>query len=102
MSDEDAKKGILEEAVKSAMAMGIVDTIRSFVAILATKAWQSMGLTINPSTGKIEKNLEDSRLAIDALAGLIELIGPRIPGEELRQYRALLQDLQLNFVNQSQ
>lgn len=95
------EKNLLEEAARVAAAMSVKDTLQNFIAVLSAKAWQNMGLVINPATGKTEKKLDESKLAIDAVSALVKLLEPVLAPEELRQYRTLVQDLQLNFVNQS-
>ncbi|MGB9867696.1 MAG: DUF1844 domain-containing protein [Bacillota bacterium] len=97
----EEEKSLLQEAAQIAAAMSVKDTIQNFIAVLSAKAWQHMGLVINPLTGKSDKKLEESRLAIDAVSALVKVLEPILSAGELRQYRALVQDLQLNFVNQS-
>ncbi len=68
--------------------------------LLAGKAWEAMGLVPNPTTKKVERNLEDARLAIDAAAALADLVRPRLPENERREIETLITNLRLNFVEQ--
>ncbi len=76
------------------------DLVRWCVTLLATSAWQAMGLIPDPVTHKMERNLDDARLAIDAAAALLQTLRPRLPEREQREFDTLLTDLRLNFVEQ--
>lgn len=76
------------------------DLLRWCVSLLATSAWQAMGLIPDPATNKVERNLDDARLAIDATAALIEHLRPRLPDPDQRELDTLLANLRLNFVEQ--
>ncbi len=72
------------------------------LSVLAANAWQTMGLIANPATKKVERNLDDARLAIDAVSALADQLRPRLPDAERRQLETLLTDLRLNFVQQKE
>ncbi len=74
--------------------------LRWCISLLTANAWQRMGLIPDPATNKIERNLEDARLAIDAVAALVEQVKPRLADTERREVEKLLTDLRLNFVQQ--
>ncbi|MGH2398642.1 MAG: DUF1844 domain-containing protein [bacterium] len=76
------------------------DLLRWCVSLLATSAWQAMGLIPDPATHKVESHLEDARLAIDATAGLVEHLRPRLTEPERREFENLLANLRLNYVQQ--
>ena len=78
----------------------IVELLRWIVGVLAGAAWQNLGLVPNPATKKVERNLDDARLAIDAAAGVIEHLKPRADEKERRDLDTLLANLRLNFVEQ--
>lgn len=71
------------------------------LGVLGAKAWQGMGLVVNPATGKIEKNLEDAKTAIDAFAGLLDAVRPCLEAQARRDTESLLTTLRLNFVEKS-
>jgi hypothetical protein len=70
------------------------------IFLLHAQAWQAMGLTPSPVTHKIEKDLEQAKVAIDAAAYLAGQLEPKLQGQQLREMRAMISDLQINFVNQ--
>ena len=69
-----------------------------FLGLLAEKAWQTMGLRTKPGTDKIETDLDQSRVAIDAVAFLTEKLQPHLPDEQKRHLEGLVADLKLNYV----
>ena len=75
--------------------------ISLFINILSAKAWQHMGLQVEPGTDKIEKDLELAKLAISSVEALIEKLEPQINEDEKKKLKALLTDLQINFAKQA-
>lgn len=82
-------------------ALTASDLMHSFLSLLALKAWEGMGLVPNALTGKTEKNLDDSRLAIDTYAAVFEVLRSRIDEGPRRDMENLLTTLRLNFVDKS-
>ncbi len=78
-----------------------VDLLRWCVSLLATSAWQAMGLIPDQATHKTERKLDDARLAIDATGALIDHLRPRVDAAERRELETLLSNLRLNFVEQT-
>lgn len=74
--------------------------VTTCLSLLAAKAWEAMGLVPNPSSGKVERHLDDAQLAIDAAAALAEVLRPRLADAERREIETLLANLRLNFVEQ--
>lgn len=70
------------------------------ISLLASKAWEAMGLVPDPTTKKIERHLDEARLAIDATAALVDLIRDRLQDRERRELETLLTNLRLNYVEQ--
>lgn len=70
-----------------------------FITELSTLAWQRMGL-VPDITGKIEKDIEQARLAIDCTAALVEKLSPMLSDTERRDLQILISNLRLNFVKQ--
>ena len=56
MSDEEKEKDT--PSMVDISAIDIYSLIGLFINILNTQAWQYMGLRINPTTKKIEKDIE--------------------------------------------
>lgn len=82
-------------------ALTASDLVQSFLSLLALKAWEGMGLVPNALTGKTQKNLDDSRLAIDTYAAVFEVMRSRIDEGPRRDMENLLTTLRLNFVDKS-
>ncbi len=78
----------------------VVELLRWMIGVLAGGAWQNLGLVPHPTTKKMERNLDDARLAIDAAAALIDQLKPRVDEKERRDLDTLLANLRLNFVEQ--
>lgn len=89
-----------QKAVSYIASLSAGDMIQWVIAGLAEKAWERMGLVANPATGKITRDFEDARLAIDAVAALVDLLAPRIDPTGLRRLQALLADLRINYAAQ--
>ena len=96
---EDDQMPEMDEA-----AMGALPDIHSvltlFLQELRSLAWLRMGLVANPSTGKIERDMEQARIAIDTVAFLAKQLEPAVSPEERLPLKALVSDLQINFVEQ--
>ncbi|MDQ7849020.1 MAG: DUF1844 domain-containing protein [Armatimonadota bacterium] len=70
------------------------------ISLLASKAWEAMGLVPDPATKKLERHLDEARLAIDAAAALVDLIKEQVQDRERRELETLLTNLRLNYVEQ--
>jgi len=91
-----------ESASETGMkAIDAYAVLRLSIAQLAGIAWQMMGLQADPFTNEVRKDPEQARIAIDAAAALVDLLKPRLHGQERRDYESLLTDLRLNFVSHS-
>lgn len=78
-----------------------VDGILQMAAgLLAERAWIDMGMVADPGTGKVEKRLEESRRAIDALADISRHLQANATPDEKRELETTLTNLRLNFVRQ--
>jgi len=74
------------------------------IGLIASDAWQRLGLIADPSTGKVVKDLKQARFSIDcvaALVGVIDQSESELPAELRRDLQRALADLRLNFVEQS-
>lgn len=67
---------------------------------LQSAAWIHMGKVANPGTGKIERNLELARDAIDMLGMIEEKTRGNLKGDEERLLREFLSQVRLNFVSE--
>lgn len=75
--------------------------VRSIIANLGQQAWICLGMQQNPFTQKIEKDLVQAKLAIDCVSSLCDLMKPHSNQRELLEMEALKQNLQMNYINQS-
>ena len=71
-----------------------------FLNILNVKAWQYMGLRVDTKTQKIQKDFKKAILTIDCVAFIIDKLAPQLDDDERNKLRALLTDLQINYVRQ--
>ncbi|MDR7486597.1 MAG: DUF1844 domain-containing protein [Armatimonadota bacterium] len=103
-SEAAPQAGPAPEAAPSPEAATIPPDALSLVItclnLLAAKAWEAMGLVPNPSTGKIERKLDEAQLAIDAAASLADLVRPRLADGARREVETLIANLRINFVEQ--
>lgn len=76
--------------------------IASMVEMLAAQAWWLMGLTTNPRTGRVEKEMAKAKLAIDCVQFLVDKVAPMLEEPVRRELRHRVADLQVNFVQQGQ
>jgi len=60
-----------------------------------------MGLRPNPTTRKIHQDLNQAKTAVDSIAFLVEQVAPHVSEEQKREYRNLVSDLRVNFVQKS-
>lgn len=70
------------------------------VGFFASWAWQSLGKIPNPVNGKVEKNLEVAKQAIDILEMLKEKTKGNLNEKEERYLVATITELQLNYVDE--
>jgi hypothetical protein len=82
-------------------AVELDDLLGLFIGILSEKAWQYMGLRLVPCRGEVEKDMAKARSAIDCVAFLMEKVTLSLSPEDSRKLRAMVTDLQLNYVKQS-
>ena len=66
-----------QEETAAQVPLRAPDLVRWCVTLLATSAWQAMGLIPAPATHRVERNLEDARLAFDVAAGRVAQVLPR-------------------------
>ena len=78
------------------------DRLLMCIDILYQSAWISMGMVADPSSGQIERNMEDAKIAIDSVAFLASRLEGKLDDSTAREIKRLVSDLQVNFVRQSQ
>jgi hypothetical protein len=75
--------------------------LRMAANLLHESAWVCLGLTPDPITGTIRRNLPEARRAIDALSDLTKYVEMDASPSEKRELQVMLSNLRLNFVQQS-
>lgn len=74
------------------------------LSILAGEAWQKLGLMADPKTGEAAPDLEQAKVAIDAVGDLAARLEAApaefVPDTLRRDLKTLLNDLRLNYVGQ--
>lgn len=104
---EDVLKAAEAAAAEAAEATGDlppVDTASALfvcIQLLQDVAWIKMGLTHNIN-GKIDRDLPQARVAIDALGDLVGRLDPLVDDRQRRELQVKLSNLRINFVQQSQ
>jgi hypothetical protein len=71
-----------------------------FLETMQQVAVLRLGLMPNPMTGQLERDLEEAQIAIDTAAFLTAQLEPVIPPEERLPLKAMISDLQIQFVEQ--
>jgi Domain of unknown function (DUF1844) len=72
------------------------------IEVLASLAWQKLGLHADTITGRTVQQLDQAKLCIDGVAALAGLIEPQLEPGDQRRLRSLVTDLRLNFVQQTE
>ncbi len=73
----------------------------TLVISIASSAIMSLGLEKNPTNGKVEKNLPMAQFSIDLLGLLKEKTKGNLSAAEQNYLDAILQDLQMKYVQNS-
>jgi hypothetical protein len=69
--------------------------------IFKTAAFQQLGKTLNPMTGKVEKNLEQARFSIDMIEMLKDKTRGNLPEELDKLLDSTLLELRMNYVEEA-
>ncbi len=83
----------------AAIRMPSVTLARTLLAVFDAKAWQAMGLTADPLTGEVVKDLPSAQLSIDCVQFFLDKVGSTFTEEEQRDARRRLNDLRMNYLN---
>jgi len=63
-------------------------------------AWQQLGKTINPLTGKVERNLDLAKNSIDILGMIEEKSRGNLAVQESNLLRHILTELRMNYIDE--
>jgi len=91
-----------EETFDDHQSPGTYDLIGYCLNLLASQAWQKLGLLADPQTGEAKPDLVEAKVAIDVvgdLAARLEAAPDALVSADMRrELRTLLNDLRLNYV----
>lgn len=91
-----------EDATGQAKPVDVFETIATMTEVLASLAWQKMGLQPDMATGQIAPDMKQAKAAIDAVAALAAIFEPEVEDEtEKRAVQNLVRDLRVNYVEKS-
>lgn len=82
-------------------SLSVYDVVVAMVDQMAAIAWQKLGLQPDFMTHKIEKNIEEAKVAIDLVQHLATFVEPKLDEEDKRAMFNLVRDLRLNYVEKS-
>jgi len=102
--DDDDELMDLEEGFDGGpppMAVTVQGVLRFAIEMLSNRAWVAMGLIPDPMSGKIDRNMDEARRAIDVLGDLARHAETDAEPQEKRDLRNMLADLRVNFIRQS-
>ncbi len=68
---------------------------------LQQSAMMGLGKLLNPMTGKIERNLDGARTAIDTLAAIESRTQGNLEPDESRVLAQVLSELRMNYLDES-
>jgi len=69
-----------------------------FISMLTGKAWEHLGLMMNPDTKEIKKDLGKAKIAIDSISFLYNQIKNELLKEDIKRIEDLMANLRLNYV----
>lgn len=69
-----------------------------FISMLSGKAWEYLGLIMNPETKEINKDLKKAKIVIDTIAFLFDQIKDALNKEDFNRIENLLANLRMNYV----
>ena len=69
-----------------------------FISMLTGKAWEHLGLMMNPDTKETQKDLLKAKIAIDSISFLFDQIKSELGKEDVKRIEDLMANLKLNYV----
>ena len=94
----------LSESEEAVAAPTTYDLIGYCINLLASQAWQKLGLLADPQTGEAQPDLAEAKVAIDTVGDLAARLDnapeTAVPADLRRDLRTLVNDLRLNYVSQ--
>ena len=94
--------GLIKEDAPVAQSSDTLDALFvNLVMIFKTAAFQQLGKTLNPMTGKVEKNLEQARFSIDMIEMLKEKTRGNLSEDLDKLVDSTLLELRMNYVEEA-
>lgn len=90
-----------EEKKEEFVLPSVWDILKAFILALSENAWRWMGLVVNPVTQRAERDMEQAKVAIDCVDLLIQKLEGKLSWEETKNFKEILANLQMNFVQQT-
>ncbi|MEA1940546.1 MAG: DUF1844 domain-containing protein [Candidatus Caldatribacteriota bacterium] len=69
-----------------------------FISMLSGKAWEHLGLMMNPDTKETKKDLKKAKIAIDTVSFLYDKIKDELLQEDIKRVEDLMSNLKMNYV----
>lgn len=95
---ERVKEEQEEETSETTRGLDLPTLFIWFISLLSGKAWEYLGLIMNPETKQLNKDLKKAKISIDTIAFLFEQIKDSLSREDLNRIEALLANLRMNYV----
>lgn len=92
--DKEKQPRLLDEPIK------VMDYIYLTLLSLEAKAWAYLDLVAHPETQKHKKDLNEARLAIDAIDALYKTVEEQLNSEQKKDVQTRLTNLRLNFAKE--
>ena len=90
-SREEEQLPLLDEPIK------IRDYVYLTLLSLEGKAWAYLDLVVHPETQKHKKDVNEAKLAIDAMDALFKTVEDQLTAEQKKDLQTRLTNLRLNF-----
>ena len=81
-------------------SLDVEDLLGVFIGVLSGKALEHMGVPLKEGE-EPEKDLRRASVAINSMSCLVDQLEPLVSEEVAKQYRSLVNDLQLNYIRVS-
>jgi hypothetical protein len=92
--DKEKQPRLLDEPIK------VMDYIYLTLLSLEAKAWAYLDLVAHPETQKHKKDLNEAKLAIDAIDALYKSVEEQLNSEQKKDVQTRLTNLRLNFAKE--
>lgn len=93
-TQQQDKPQLLEKPIE------IKEFVYMMVLSLEGKAWAFLDKVAHPETQKHHKDMDEAKVAIDAIDALYKIIEPRLQPDERKDIQGRLTNLRLNFVKE--